>query len=637
MEHLKQWPEAPAASAASAHEMATQGEVMVAMRDGVRLATDVYLPARDGRALPGPFPVLVERTPYGKRNETVRERTVRDPRPVSRAEVAARFARHGYAVVLQDCRGRFGSEGVFTKYLGEAKDGYDTLKWVAAQPWCNGRIGTQGLSYAAHTQTALVSQRPPGLAAMFLEAGGFANAYRGGIRHGGAFELKQATWAHTNAQRTGPAQRDPVIRAALAAEDIAAWFTAMPWKRGHSPLKWVPEYENYLFEQWEHGNFDDYWRQPELYAAGHYDSFDGIPTLLMCGWWDPYAQTATDNYLGISRQKKGMARLVLGPWTHGERSVTYAGDVDFGPQATLDGWLAEDHLAFRLAWFDRWLKDEAPGAADDPAVRYFRMGGGSGRRNASGRLDHGGRWCTATDWPLPGTGFRPYYLQADGTLQTRPPAHEAVLAFDFDPARPVPTIGGSITSGEPLMTAGAYDQRTHPGIFNAQPPYLPLAARPDVLVFETPPLEEDMEVTGPVVITLWISSSAPDTDFTAKLIDVHPPNADYPQGYAMNLTDGILRCRYRRSWENPELLAPGEIAEITIEPMPTSNLFKKGHRIRLDISSSNFPRFDVNPNTGEPEGRSQRKQVAVNRVYLSVDRPSRLVLPIVPKPDAQAH
>lgn len=639
MENLKQQPEAaPAASAPPAHEVAIRRDVMVAMRDGIHLATDLYLPARDGRALPGPFPVLVERTPYGKTNETIRERTARDPRPVSRAEVAQRFARHGYAVVLQDCRGRFASEGVFTKYLGEANDGHDTLAWVAAQPWCNGRIGTLGLSYAAHTQTALVSQRPAGLAAMFLESGGFANAYRGGIRHGGAFELKQATWAYTNAQRTGPAQRDPVIRAALAAEDIAAWFAAMPWKRGHSPLKWVPEYERYLFEQWEHGRFDAYWRQPELYAAGHYDSFDGIPTLLMCGWWDPYAQTTTDNYLGISRRGHGTARLVLGPWTHGERSVTFAGDVDFGPQATLDGTLAEDHLAFRLAWFDRWLKCDAPEgadhAADDPAVRYFRMGGGSGRRNASGRLDHGGRWCTAGDWPVPGTEFRPYYLREDGSMQAQPQPRESVMAFEFDPARPVPTIGGSITSGEPLMTAGAYDQRTHGGIFGAKPPYLPLAARPDILVFETPVLEDELEVTGPVVIRLWISSSAPDTDFTAKLIDVHPPNADYPQGYAMNLTDGILRCRYRRSWENPELLAPGEVAEITIEPMPTSNLFKKGHRIRLDISSSNFPRFDVNPNSGEPEGRAQRRQAAVNRVHLSAQYPSQLLLPIVPRTGA---
>jgi hypothetical protein len=605
--------------------------VKVEMRDGVRLSTDIYLPSGDGKSGVGPFPVLVERTPYGKHNETIRERTALDPRPVRRGEIAARFARHGYAVVVQDCRGRYESEGRFKKYLGEAEDGFDTLTWVTQQPWCNGRIGTYGLSYAAHTQTALVSQRPPGLAAMFIECGGFANAFRGGIRHGGAFELKQATWAHKNALQSGAAKRDAAVHAALAAEDIGAWFSAMPWQRGHSPLRWVPEYESYLFEQWEHGTFDDYWRQPELYAAGHYDTFDGIPTLLMCGWWDPYAQTTTDNYIGISRRQRGMARLVLGPWTHGERSVTYAGDVDFGPEATLDGSLAQNYLALRAQWFDRWLKGETPATAENPAVRYFRMGGGSGCRLPSGRLDHGGSWRTASDWPLPGTEFRPYYLHPDSALRPQPPGGEAVLAFDFDPAHPVPTIGGSVTSGEPLMVAGAYDQRTHPSLFGATPPYLPLATRPDVLVFQTPPLEDDVEVSGPIVIKLWISSSAPDTDFTAKLIDVHPPHADYPQGYAMNLTDGILRCRYRRSWEAPEMLQAAEIAEITIEPMPTSNLFKKGHRIRLDISSSNFPRFDVNPNTGEPEARASRSQKAVNSVHVSTLHPSRIILPMIPR------
>ena len=604
-------------------------DVMVAMRDGVRLATDVHRPARDGKAAGGAFPVLVERTPYGKNNETVRERTARDARPMRREEVAAYFARRGYVVVIQDLRGRYRSEGQFTKYIGEASDGYDTLAWVAAQPWCDGRIGTFGLSYAAHTQTALVSQHPPGLTAMFLDCGGFANAYRGGIRHGGAYELKQATWAYKQALLSPRAEADPIIREALKAENIADWFEAMPWKRGHSPLKWASEYEDYLFEQWERGTFDEYWQQPELYAAGHYDAFEGIPVHLMCGWWDPYVQTTTDNYLGISRQPHGYARLVLGPWTHGERSVTYAGDVDFGPNATLDGALAENYLAFRLAWFDRWFKGKNRATADDPAVRYFRMGGGSGRRNASGRLDHGGSWQRGEDWPLPHTHFRSYYLHGDGALSTEAPARDASLEFDFDPAHPVPTIGGTITSGEPLMYPGAYDQRTHEKLFGAKPPYLPLSARADVLVFETPPLEHDVEVTGAIVVKLWISSSAPDTDFTAKLIDWHPPNADYPRGYAMNLTDGILRCRYRRSWENPQMLEAGEIAEITIEPMPTSNLFKRGHRIRLDISSSNFPRFDVNPNTGEPEGRAQRRQIALNRVHVSPRYPSHIVLPVI--------
>jgi uncharacterized protein len=627
--------QAPEAAGRESYDVLAENDVMVPMHDGVHLATDVHRPARGGSFAEGAFPVLVERTPYGKNNETPRERTAHDPRPKRRGAVAAFFVRHGYVVVIQDLRGRYRSEGRFTKYLGEADDGAATLAWIKAQPWCNGRIGTFGLSYAAHTQTALVGRRPAGLAAMFLDCGGFSNAFRGGIRHGGAFELKQATWAYKQALLSPVAQSDPIARAGLEKEDIRDWFQAMPWKRGHSPLKWIPEYEDYLFEQWEHGTFDEYWRQPELYAAGHYDAFDGIAVHLMCGWWDPYAQTTTDNYLGISRREKGCARLVLGPWTHGERSVTYAGDVDFGEAATLDGHVAEDYLSLRLSWFDRWLKSERVAPEPDAVVRYFRMGGGTGRRNASGRLDHGGTWRSAADWPVPSTDFRAYYLHANGSLSTEKPHGDAVVEFDFDPADPVPTIGGTITSGEPLMVPGAFDQRTHENIYGALAPYLPLSARADVLVFETPALEEDVEVTGPITVKLWVSSSAPDTDFTAKLIDWHPPNADYPQGYAMNLTDGILRCRYRRSWENPEMLVEGETALLIIEPMPTSNLFRRGHRIRLDISSSNFPRFDVNPNTGEPEGRARRRQRAVNGVHSSAAHPSHVVLPVIPVQQAK--
>lgn len=594
------------------------------MRDGVHLATDVYLPAQSSSA----WPVLLERTPYGKDAETRRERTAANPEPMRRGEVAARFAEAGYAVVVQDCRGRFESEGQFTKYLGEAHDGADTMEWIMAQPWCNGLVGTYGLSYAAHTQTALASQRPAGLKAMFLECGGFANAYRGGIRHGGAFELKQAVWALRNA-RSGSNRISESARQALDGADIGDWFLRLPWSRGDSPLQWAPEYEDYLFGQWERGAFDDYWRQPELYAAGHYDAFDGVAVMMMCGWWDPYAQTTADNYLGLSQRGNGGLRMVLGPWTHGERSVTCAGDVDFGPAAVLDGSLAPDYVGMRLAWFDHWLKGAAMPQAMDDTVRYFRMGGGSGRRTPAGRLDHGGTWRSASHWPLPNTGFMPWYLGADGGLSPVPPDRDEALGFDFDPASPVPTIGGSITSGEPLMVAGAYDQRTSEQVFGAQAPYGPLAQRPDVLVFQTPVLDEDMEVSGPITIELWVSSTAPDTDFTAKLIDQYPPSEDYPEGYAMNLTDGILRCRYRRSWEAPEMMQPGEVVQITIEPMPTSNLFRKGHRIRLDISSSNFPRFDVNPNTGAPEGSAGPRVVARNSVHMGKGWPSRLVLPVL--------
>jgi putative CocE/NonD family hydrolase len=324
-------------------------------------------------------------------------------------------------------------------------------------------------------------------------------------------------------------------------------------------------------------------------------------------------------------------RLIIGPWTHGHRSETHAGEVDFGPTATLDENLAEDFWDFRRRWFDCWLKGEANGVAEEAPVRIFVMGGGSGRRNAAGRLEHGGQWRTATAWPLPQTRYTPYYCHADGLLLPQPPTvDEASLSYHYDPRHPVPSIGGTITSGLPLMVGGAFDQRTGPLIFGAEPPFGPLADRPDVLVFQTPPLSQPLEVTGPIRVNLWISSNCPDTDFTAKLIDVYPPNEDYPAGFAMNLTDGILRVRYRDSWAEPALMEPGRIYQIEIEPFPTSNVFQVGHRLRLDISSSNFPHFDLNFNTGEPEGQATHHRVAHNRLFVDRLRPSQIVLPLIP-------
>jgi putative CocE/NonD family hydrolase len=279
------------------------------------------------------------------------------------------------------------------------------------------------------------------------------------------------------------------------------------------------------------------------------------------------------------------------------------------------------------------MDNAARGAADtEPAVRIFVMGGGSGRRNAAGRMEHGGQWRSEADWPLPDLERTPYYFHPGGLLSRQPPAAEDEhIAYDFDPAHPVPSIGGTITSGEPVMRGGAFDQREGARFFGSREPYLPLAARADVLVFETEPLAADLEVTGPLVAWLWISSSCPDTDFTVKLIDVYPPNEDYSEGFAMNLTDGILRVRYRRSWERPELLRAGEIAAVKVEAFPTSNLFQRGHKIRIDVSSSNFPHFDVNPNTGAPEGGGLTRNVARNTLFLDKRRPSHVILPIVPK------
>ncbi len=400
------------------YEMAVERDVMVTMRDGIRLATDIYRPARGGRPVVGRFPVILERTPYDKTAVSRSERTARDPQPRRRDEIAQYFVRHGYVVAYQDCRGRYGSEGAFTKYLDDGPDGYDTVAWLAKQSWSSGRIGTMGLSYAAHTQAALGCLDPPGLACQFLDSGGFSNAFMSGIRQGGAFELKQATWALKHALNAPDVVANPVAAAAMKAVDPKAWFARMPWKRGHSPLAAAPDYEDYLFEQWTHGVFDGSWKRVGIWMAGFYERYAAVPMVHVSSWYDAYVRTATENYLGLTAAGRGPQFLILGPWTHGDRSVTFSGDVDFGPEATLDGALAEDYRALRLRWFDRWLKEIANGVEHEARIRYFVMGGGTGRKNGSGRLDHGGAWRSAAAWPLPETRWTEF-LPARGSLARR--------------------------------------------------------------------------------------------------------------------------------------------------------------------------------------------------------------------------
>lgn len=598
-------------------------DVMIRTRDGIHLATDIYVPAQGE----GPFPVVLERTPYGKRKPSRSELGVGSDAPIPREALAEDFCKAGYILAYQDCRGRHGSEGRFTKYVAEGPDGYDTIAWINAQPWCSGKIGTIGLSYAAHTQLAAACLSPPGLAGMILDSGGFSNAHRCGIRQGGAFELKQATWAWNYAQ-DGRADDDDQVREALAAEDVKLWFKRMPWSTGNSPLRWDPEYESYLLDQWQHGVFDEYWKKVGLYAAGYYRDIPDIPIMLMSSWYDVYVPSTFENYAGL-RGRTHEPQVIMGPWTHGNRTKTVFGDVDFGPQATFDGNVAESWTAFRIACFDQWLKGEAP-ARDERPVRLFLMGGGSGRRTSQGHLDHGGCWVEALEWPLPAARPTDFHLHRSGALSTeRPTDVDARLTYDFDPRIPVPTIGGALTSGRPVFEGGAHDQRESAQFFGCTTPGLPLSSRQDVLMFETAPLSEAVAVVGPIMVELWVSSDAPDTDFTAKLIDVHPPSDDYPTGFAMNLSDGIFRCRYRESWEKPTMMDPGEIVPIRVELFATANLFKAGHRIRLDISSSNFPKFDVNPNTGAPEGVGGAFNVARNTVHLSSSHSSKIVLPLV--------
>lgn len=607
-------------------DVIVERDVMVRMRDGVHLATDIYRPAVAGVAIAGRLPVIMERTPYGKAERSRSEIEIGMAAPLKREEVATFFVRAGYVVIYQDCRGRYNSEGQFSKYISEAGDGYDTASWLIEQPWSNGTFGTMGLSYAAHTQAALACLNPPGLACMVMDSGGFSNAFQCGIRQGGAFELKQATWAYNNAREASKG----ITRAAIEAENIHAWFKAMPWSEGVSPLRAAPEYESYLLDQWRSGSFDDSWRRVGLYMEGYYDTFPQVPIVLMSSWYDAYVKSTLDNYHGLSGHPNRPLRLIMGPWLHGNRNTTFAGDVSFGGEAPLGGNVMATWLEFRRTWFDRFLKNAPIDAGEDPEVRAFVMGGGSGRRNGDGRLDHGGHWISATDWPLPGTVIHRFHLHGNRQLTEVSPAGDVPpLTYDYDPKHSVPSIGGSLTSGQPIFEGGGFDQREADLFFGSDNPGLPLSARADVLSFETEPLSEDMVVAGPIRVELFVSSDALDTDFTAKLVDVYPPSEDYPAGYALNITDGIIRCRYRNSWSKPEPITPGEVFQVVIEPFATANRFARGHRIRVDISSSNFPKYDVNPNTFAPEGYGRTAKVARNSVFCDAAHPSAILLPII--------
>ena len=399
---------------------------MVAMRDGVRLATDVHLP--DGA---GPFPVIMERTPYGRHETSRAELTAADRTPATRAEIAAYFTAHGYAVVYQDTRGRYGSEGRFVKYLSDGEDGFDACAWLRDRSWCDGRICTMGLSYAAHTQAALGCLDPPGLVAQVLDCGGFANSWKSGIRQSGAFELKQATWAFKNALVSPEAQADPVLQRgagggghprlvhphAVEARPLAA---APPSRLRGLPVRPMDARRGRR-------------RSGSSSASGprvRTTRYSRAACVHMSSWWDPYPLTATSNYTGLKRAGRGPQRLILGPWTHGDRSNHCFGDVEFGPAAPLDSW-AGDWRAYRLRCFDHVVKGAA---LDEPAVRVFVMGGGNGRRDEAGHLDHGGRWITADDWPPPGVEFTPFHLHGDGRLdRAAPAAGAAALSLRFRP------------------------------------------------------------------------------------------------------------------------------------------------------------------------------------------------------------
>jgi len=587
-----------------------QTNLMVPMRDGVKLATDVYLPAGTTTKLP----VILIRTPYNKDGSK---------------KFGLYYAERGYAFVVQDTRGRYTSEGVWHWMTDDGPDGVDCAAWIGQQAWSNGKIGMMGTSYVGGTQHAMALEKTPGLVTV-IPVDAVSNTGRQSMRNAGAFEMRFWNWIMLNAGRGSRGADDPGTQAVLKEMADRRWdyLPLLPLRRGTTPLKLAPEYEDWLVNAMSHGANDEFWAQNNI--IDHPERYQDMPVYLVGGWYDSWAGNTTANYTALSKVLKSDVYLIMGPWVHGAQAKFSHGQVDFGADAAIG-----DELAWRLEWFDRWLKnkDNSVGKAAPFAtkVRIFVMGTGDGRKTEKGMLFHGGSWRDEREWPPARARATSYYFGAGGELATSTPrAESSSTSFTFDPQNPVPTIGGNISSGDGIMLQGAWDQRGGPHIWNFQPP-IPLSARNDVVVFQSEPLAEDLEVTGEIEVKLWASSSAPDTDFTAKLIDVYPASSDWPGGFDLNIGDGIVRARFREDLSKEKLMQPGQVYPFTIKLYPTSNVFKKGHRIRVDISSSNFPRFDVNPNTGEPLNDHRRVETAVNTIRHDKAHPSHIVLPVISK------
>ncbi len=603
-------PPLPAIAQELGRDVVVERNVMMPARDGVPLATDIYRPAVDGRALSDPLPLVLQRTPYGKSAERF-------------LVPALYFASHGYVVAIQDLRGRYDSGGDFIKYdPADAPDGYDAIEYLAKLPYVDGRVAMWGTSYAGHAEADAAKMRPPHLAALVINEGGMANAWDHAVRQGGAFELgRELTWAF----RQIPLEvDDPVVQAHFDKEKVEDWYSAWPFRPGLNPLSIEPNFDEYIMEEATHSDYDDFWKQMGINWVEYYDQTADVPMVHIGGWYDIFLRGTIQNYQELARRQKTPKWLIVGPWTHSGNGRTYAGDVDFGPDAAIPDF----ETAYEVGWFDRLLKGVRTPSTPDKSVRLFVMGTGDDSKDGAGRLQHGGYWMDADVWPLPETRPTPYYFHADGTLSPTPPAEtSSFTTFTFDPAHPVPTLGGNVSA---RVKDGAYDQRERPDFVGSRPPFLPLSARPDVVVFRTEPLERDVTVAGPITVRLYGSSTAVDTDFTVKLVDVIPPSADFPTGFDLNLTDGVVRMSYRNGRPTRNLIEPGVIYDLTIEPFPTAAVFKTGHRIRIDVSSSNFPRWDVNPNTGEPLAHSRRGVPADNTVWHDARHPSHIVLPLIP-------
>lgn len=553
--------------------------VPIPMRDGVRLFADIYRPSPAGQ-----YPVLLQRTSYDK--------------SAGRAQFldAIRAAEQGYAVVIQDTRGRYGSEGEFAPFVSDIQDGYDTVEWCAGEPWSNARVGMYGISYVGATQWLAAIAAPPHLCA--IVPGMTASDYHDGwVYRGGALNLAfVAGWtaqflAVPHLKRLGltPEQRRGEEAAIMGSLDHLRRTLS------HLPLSELPllrreKLAPYFYEWLKHPEGDEYWERSSIRA--HHNQIR-VAALNIGGWYDLFPAGPLDNFAGIRKHgatdlARGAQKLIVGPWVHAFPPPAISGQRNFGWESALN--FAE--LQYR--WFDHWLKDIDNGVERERAVRIFVMNRG---------------WQVEDEWPLARTRYIPFFLHSggrantldgDGVLGTDPPSAAPPDSFSYDPRDPVPTVGAQ----------GIHDHRR-------------VETRSDVLVYSTPPLEEEVEVTGPVKLILFAASSAPDTDFTARLIDVAP------NGYAANLCEGIIRGRYRDSARCGTLMEPGRPYKFTIDLVATSNLFQRGHRIRLEVSSSNFPRFDRNLNTGGPVADAFEPRTARQTVFHDSELPSHLLLPVI--------
>jgi hypothetical protein len=579
-----------------------QTDVEARMRDGVILRADVYRPTTAQ-----PVPVILMRTQYGKAEAQVQP---------ARYQTPEWFASHCYIVVIQDIRGQGASDGVFYEYAHDRDDGYDSVEWAARLPGSNGRVGMYGSSYVGATQWLAATAAPPSLKAI-VPSNTASDYYDGWTYEDGAFRLAFIeSWMMQTITRSAAAHRGDtatVESLKTGSKDIAKWMRFTPYADLPIFQPRNPVVAPYFFDAVKHPTDDAYWQAFSI--QGRYDKV-AVPVLAFEGWYDAFVNGALRNFVGV--QAKGATelarrnqRIVIGPWEHLGWGRP---DSPVSPRLKAIGPVADSPVnELTIAWFDHFLKGEDNGIAEGPRVDYFVMGEN--------------RWHVARRWPLPGTVYQPWYLASDGhansvmgdgVLSPVPPARgaaeETTAASDqyvYDPANPVPSVGGHSCCAWTSGPQGQFDQSA-------------IEQRPDILVFTSDTLGQAMEVTGPVTVDLYARSTAPDTDFTAKLVDV------LPDGTAVNLSNGIQRASYRGSLTQPTPITPGEVYEYEINVWPTSNLFGKGHRIRLEISSSDYPQFAPNPNTGEPFGASVATNPATQTIMHDAEHPSAVVLPVIP-------